>query len=124
MAAGSPEAANGTPRPSNGNALRGTGILNNELYIGRLVWNRLRYVKDPATGKRISRLNEPDQWITQDVPELRIVPQDRWDQVKARQQMLKRNTRPDRAGNPFRERQRPRFLIPGSPSAAPAAPAT
>ena len=30
----------------NGNAKRGTGILNNELYVGRLVWNRLRYVKD------------------------------------------------------------------------------
>jgi site-specific DNA recombinase len=39
----------------NGNATRGTGILNNELYIGRLVWNRLRYLKDPITGKRISR---------------------------------------------------------------------
>ena len=35
-----------------GNPARGTGILNNELYIGRLVWNRLRYVKDPSTGKR------------------------------------------------------------------------
>jgi site-specific DNA recombinase len=40
-----------------GNAKRGTGILNNELYIGRLVWNRLRYLKDPNTGKRRSRLN-------------------------------------------------------------------
>ena len=40
-----------------GNAARGTGILNNELYIGRLVWNRLRYIKDPSTGKRVSRLN-------------------------------------------------------------------
>ena len=28
-----------------GNAKRGTGILNNELYVGRLVWNRLRCVK-------------------------------------------------------------------------------
>ncbi|PSL13475.1 recombinase family protein, partial [Shimia abyssi] len=38
-----------------GNVQRGTGILNNELYIGRLVWNRLRYIKDPDTGKRVSR---------------------------------------------------------------------
>jgi hypothetical protein len=44
---------------------RGTGILNNELYIGRLVWNRLRYVKDPETGKRVSRPNPPDQLIVQ-----------------------------------------------------------
>ena len=41
-----------------GNAARGTGVLKNELYLGRLVWNRLRYVKDPATGKRVSRLND------------------------------------------------------------------
>ncbi|NPD70452.1 recombinase family protein, partial [Acetobacteraceae bacterium] len=34
----------------NGNSARGTGILNNELYIGRLVWNRLTYLKDPDTG--------------------------------------------------------------------------
>jgi site-specific DNA recombinase len=26
----------------NGNVARGTGIINNELYVGRLVWNRLR----------------------------------------------------------------------------------
>ena len=41
----------GVPRPSgtgwgastiHGNPKRGTGILNDELYIGRLVWNRLR----------------------------------------------------------------------------------
>src|SRR5215472_5489920 len=27
-----------------GHASRGTGIINNELYRGRLVWNRLRYL--------------------------------------------------------------------------------
>ncbi|MFB6261336.1 MAG: recombinase family protein, partial [Thiohalorhabdaceae bacterium] len=35
-----------------GHQQRGTGILNNELYIGRLVWNRQRYVKDSETGRR------------------------------------------------------------------------
>ena len=40
-----------------GNWRRGTGILNNELYIGRLVWNRQRFIKDPDTGKRQARLN-------------------------------------------------------------------
>ena len=52
----------------NGNPERGTGILNNELYIGRRVWNRLRYVKDPATGKQVSRPNEPDKLIIKDAP--------------------------------------------------------
>lgn len=33
-----------------GQAERGTGILNNTLYIGQLSWNRCSYVKDPRTG--------------------------------------------------------------------------
>jgi DNA invertase Pin-like site-specific DNA recombinase len=35
-----------------GHALRRTGILHNELYVGRLVWNKQRYLKDPSAGKR------------------------------------------------------------------------
>ncbi len=35
-----------------GNPKRGTGVLNNELYIGQMVWNRQKLVKDPQTGKR------------------------------------------------------------------------
>ena len=37
----------------NGNRQRGTGILNNELYIGRLVWNRLTYMKNPRRETRL-----------------------------------------------------------------------
>jgi site-specific DNA recombinase len=43
-----------------GNWKRGTGILNNELYIGTLIWNRQRFVKDPDTGKRQARPNPPE----------------------------------------------------------------
>jgi site-specific DNA recombinase len=39
-----------SPSTIHGNPKRGTGVLNNELYIGRLIWNRLRYVKNPDTG--------------------------------------------------------------------------
>ena len=72
-----------------GNAKRGTGILNNEAYIGKLVWNRQRYVKNPETGKRQARLNPPDQWQYTDVPELRIINDDLWDAVKARQKAIR-----------------------------------
>jgi len=37
-----------------GHTLRRTGILHNELYIGRLVWNKQRYVKEPSSGKRLA----------------------------------------------------------------------
>jgi len=44
-------------------------VLNNELYIGRLVWNRQGFIKDPATGKRQPRPNPVEEWIRQEVPE-------------------------------------------------------
>ena len=34
-----------------GNPKRGTGILHNELYISRMVWNKLRYLKRPGHGQ-------------------------------------------------------------------------
>lgn len=69
----------------NGNRERGLGILNNELYIGRLIWNRMTYPKNPHTGKRVSRLNPESEWLCKEVPELRIVPQELWDAVKEKQ---------------------------------------
>ncbi len=68
-----------------GNWRRGTGILNNEIYIGRLIWNRQRFVKDPDTGRRQARLNPPKDWVTEKVPHLKIINDDLWERVKARQ---------------------------------------
>jgi site-specific DNA recombinase len=75
-----------------GHRQRGTGILNNALYVGRIVWNRLRYVKDPSSGRRVSRLNPESQWIYKDVPHLRIIPEELWQAVKDKQGLFKANT--------------------------------
>ena len=88
----------------NGNRRRGTGILNNELYLGRIVWNRLKYIKDPDTGKRVSRLNPENEWQIVDVPHLRIITQSLWDRVKARQKILDEKPR-------FQAKQRPPKLL-------------
>ena len=77
------------------------------------MWNRLKYLKNPNTGKRQSRLNPPEAWITKDVLELRIVPQELWDAVKARQAQMARATRPDRKKADFWKHQRPRYLLSG-----------
>jgi recombinase len=58
-----PFGAQWNPSTIHGNAPRGTGILNNELYVGRLTWNRLPYIKNPDTGRRVSRLNARSEWI-------------------------------------------------------------
>ena len=68
-----------------GNRHLGTGILNNSIYTGQVVWNRFRWDKNPETGKRVPRLRPRDDWVVREHPELRIVPQGLWEQVKARQ---------------------------------------
>jgi DNA invertase Pin-like site-specific DNA recombinase len=71
-----------------GHLSRGTGIVNNELYAGVLVWNRQRFVKDPSTGKRVSRPNPESQWIRTEVPHLRIVDDGVWLAVRERQKQI------------------------------------
>jgi site-specific DNA recombinase len=67
-----------------GHAARHTGVLRNELYAGRLVWNRQRFIRDPQTGKRIARLNPSQEWIVESVPELRIIDEALWDEARTR----------------------------------------
>ena len=71
----------GTPR-------RGLGILNNELYVGVRVWNHKHYVKDPTTGKDVTRLNPESEWVRKAVPDLRIVSDELWDAAKRQQEAL------------------------------------
>ncbi len=94
----------------NGNAKRGTGLLNNELYIGRLVWNRQRFVKNPDTGKRVARINPQAEWIVKDVPELRIVPDTLWTAVKERQA---RTRHVMRTAGTLASANRPKYLFSG-----------
>ncbi|WP_027245688.1 recombinase family protein [Leisingera daeponensis] len=115
-----PQSGKGTgtwnPSTISGNIKRGTGILNNELYIGRLVWNRLTYDTNPDSGKRLSRLNPPEDWITEDVPGLRILDDQLWQAVKTRQGEVRQAMNP--AGvlteRPKLERaRRPAYLLSG-----------
>jgi site-specific DNA recombinase len=85
-----PSAAQWNPSTIHGNGARGTGILNNELYLGRLVWNRLRYIKSPDTGRRVSRLNPRSEWIIKEVSDLRIISNESWEATKRRQEATRR----------------------------------
>lgn len=71
-----------------GDLRRGTGILNNELYVGVRAWNHKHSVKDPSTGKEVTRLNPESEWIRNAVPELRIVSDALWEAVKRQQRAL------------------------------------
>jgi site-specific DNA recombinase len=107
-----PQGSEWGPTTIHGNPKRGVGILKNELYVGRLVWNRLRYLKDPDTGKRVSRLNPEAEWVTQDVPELRIVDQEIWAAAKLRQKALALGPA-EPGANALTERRHPKTLSAG-----------
>lgn len=88
-----------------GSRKRLNGILQNELYAGRIVWNRQTFIKDPETGKRISRENPREQWMTADAEHLRIVDAETWAKVRAR--------REDRGGANRTHATRPKNLLSG-----------
>ena len=106
----------GIPSPSgkkwgqssiNGHRARGTGILNNEFYAGRIVWNRVTEDRDPDTGSRRVTVNPKEEWVIKEAPELRIVDDSMWEAVTQRKDALaqKRDT--------FWKAQRPRYLLSG-----------
>jgi DNA invertase Pin-like site-specific DNA recombinase len=92
---------------------RGTGILNNALYAGRIEWNRCSYVKNPKTGKRVARPNPKDQWEVIEIPHLRIVDDELWNRVKVRQRAAGFEMRRDSEGNALNRAHRRKFLFSG-----------
>lgn len=68
----------------NGNMQRACGILQNPLYKGELVWNRIKMVRDPMTGKRVSRPNPESEWQIVSKAELAIVDPETWAKAQDR----------------------------------------
>lgn len=77
-------------------------LLRNERYIGRVIWNRSRWVKDPDTGKRLRRERPESEWIVGSCEPM--VDQATWDRVQAR--MRARRADAPRGGQP-------RYLLSG-----------
>ncbi|MEO5337223.1 MAG: recombinase family protein [Magnetospirillum sp. WYHS-4] len=96
-----------------GNPDRGTGVLRNELYAGRVVWNRQKFIKDPVTGKRQARPNPKSDWVIADVPQLRIVSDDIWTAAQDRLSSHRRQVAPKDSSNRLNPTHRPRYLLSG-----------
>ena len=85
----------------NGSRKRRNGILYNELYVGRMRFNRQTFRKNPDTGRREARANDESHWITVDVPELRIIDDATWEAAQAIKSRYA-NKRPELARRPKR----------------------
>lgn len=62
-----------------GSAQRGNGLLRNPIYAGKIVWNRVKMIRDPETGKRVSRPNPESEHRTSEAPHLALVSQELYD---------------------------------------------
>ena len=68
-----------------GDAQDGSGVLNNELYIGTQVWNRREWRKHPDSGRRTYVRRPESEWIRTRSEGWRIVDDALWNRVKTRQ---------------------------------------
>ena len=96
----------------------GEGILNNEIYVGRRIFNRRRSVEVPNERRGFSRkprLNPEAEWVVRDEPALRIIDQPLWDAVKVRQAQarLARDEQFGLTANPLSGAKRPAHLLSG-----------
>jgi DNA invertase Pin-like site-specific DNA recombinase len=71
-----------------GNRALGSGIINNEFYVGEMVWNRRRRMKNPDTGRVEPRFNPESEWVHVRAPHLRIIEDDLWQAARQRQDSL------------------------------------
>ncbi|WP_135078591.1 recombinase family protein [Terasakiella sp. SH-1] len=67
---------------------RHTGLLRNSMYMGEMTYNKMRYVKHPSTGKKISRMNPPEEWVRVPVPELAIISKETFEEAQKRIEMV------------------------------------
>jgi len=75
-----------------GSKKRYRGILNNELYIGRYYWNRIKHKRNPQTGKKKTEIKDRNEWLVISKPELQIVSDELWEKAKSRQRKIKKLT--------------------------------
>jgi site-specific DNA recombinase len=100
-----PRGANWTSSTINGNKKRHHGIILNELYAGIVVWNRVRMTKDPDTGRRISRVNPPEEWKRAEAPGLAIIDKELFDAAQRR--------KADRSHDAPERQRKAKFLLSG-----------
>ncbi len=94
-----------------GDPKKATGILNNPLYVGRLVWGRRQWRRNPDSEKRERRyrLRDTVEWIEVEMPHIRIISDLQWG---AAQNQIDQRKRPT-ADVPLGRQNRKRHLLSG-----------
>ena len=75
-----------------GDLRRQTGMLNCQTYIGKVIWNKRKWLKTPD-GRRVPKVNPVEDWVINERPDLTILPETLWDRVKERQKKINKKSR-------------------------------
>ncbi|CAN5398932.1 recombinase family protein [soil metagenome] len=101
----SPRGSEWAPSTINGSRGRANGILHNPAYAGRIVYNRVRMLRDPESRKRVSRPNADADRVETIAEDLRIVDEPSWIAVQERREAS--------AHLPFHRQKRDKHLLSG-----------
>jgi site-specific DNA recombinase len=107
------------PRPRSGRSAAGwcptaiRAMLHNERYVGRVVWNRTKFVKVPGTNRRVARLRPESEWRTNILPDLQIVSDDLWERVQSRLCWLKESYKGNRPNGLLSRNAGSKYLFSG-----------
>ena len=97
-----------SPHPSRNGCIRSWGhtgvreMLFNERYRGRIIWGRTTKVKNPETRRTEVRKVPPSEWITKDMPNLRIISEELWEAAHAQNRRKNQKTSSARNGGMYR----------------------
>ena len=64
-------------------------MLCNERYAGRFTWNQSKWVRVAGRKSRRRVMRPHEEWVTNECPELAIIPKDLWDEVQGRFRRVK-----------------------------------
>jgi hypothetical protein len=62
------------------------------MYIGRCIWNKTKWVKNPTNGRRLRTKRPKSEWVIDEQPELRIIDDDLWEAASKRIQATREKT--------------------------------
>ena len=88
-------------------------ILRNERYRGVQVWNRTQKTRNPVTGRKVSKVRPKQDWIRVEVPEWRIVTEELWNAVQARNEDMNRKFGAPQKGGMSRTENARSYLFSG-----------
>jgi site-specific DNA recombinase len=64
-------------------------LLRNEGYLGKLIWGRVNYDRQPGTNRMVRREQPRNEWKVFEAPELQIISDELWEKVRERERVVR-----------------------------------